>query len=345
MACPNFTPADFVKWNTTASCFRIPRKLIGQVPIKEVRVLLVKAIGEERVCAVQALPDGKYRIEFASPSIKSYYDINGLDFRGINIVPTPAYEQLVQVFIDRAPLPMPAKYFISSLTPYGRVVSVQDLRVGGYKNIHSGTRMVSMVSMSVLKPIPAVLQIANFACSVRYRGQPPFCFGCKAFGHTTNKCQPGKPVTRAKGKGATDPLASDDPHRSQPTSFAQAAAASPVNVGATTFADYHSPSDTPRSDVLPVIMDVDTGSVVALAAPPAALQVDAPVSEVSAGVAEMMDSSIVPPSTTPRVDSTVDASVLAASTVDSDVMDASVASSVQSRTSSTDRLVVEISLS
>ncbi len=92
MACPNFTPADFAKWNTTASCFRIPRKLIGQVPIKEVRVLLVKAIGEERVCAVQALPDGKYRIELASPSIKSYYDINGLSFRGINIVPTPAYE-------------------------------------------------------------------------------------------------------------------------------------------------------------------------------------------------------------------------------------------------------------
>ncbi len=207
-------PADFAKWNTTASCFRIPRKLIGKVPIKEVRVLLVKAIGEERVCAVQA----KYRIEFASSSIKSYYDINGLDFRGINIVPTPAYEQLVQVFIDRAPLPMPAKYFISSLTPYGRVVSVQDLRVGGYKNIHSGTRMVSV---SVLKPIPPVLHIANFACTVRYRGQPPFCFGCKAFGHTTNKC---KPLTRAKGKGATDPLASDDPHRSQPTSFAQAVA-------------------------------------------------------------------------------------------------------------------------
>ena len=254
--------------------------------------MLVKAIGEERVCGVQALPDGKYRIEFASPSIKSYYDINGLAFRGINIVPTPAYEQLVQVFIDRAPLPMPAKYFFSSLMPYGRVVSVQDLRVGGFKNIRSGTRMVSM---SVLKPIPPVLHIANFACTVRYRCQPPFCFGCKAFGHTTNKCRPGKPVTWAQGKGATHPLASDDPHCSQPTTFAQAAAASPVNVGATTSTDYHSPSDTPRSDVLPVIMDVDTGSVAALAAPPATLQVDTPVSEVSAGVEDMMDTSIVPP--------------------------------------------------
>jgi hypothetical protein len=33
------------------------------------------------------LPDGKYRIEFASPSIKSYYDINGLDFRGLTSSP------------------------------------------------------------------------------------------------------------------------------------------------------------------------------------------------------------------------------------------------------------------
>ena len=187
---------------------------------------------------------------------------------------------------------MSAKYFISSLSPYGRVVSVQDLRVSGYKNIRSGTRMVSM---SVLKPIPPVLHIANFACTVRYRGQPPFCFGCKAFGHTTNKCQPSKPLTQAKGKGATDPLASDASNRSQPTSFAQAAAASPVNVGVTTSADYHSPSDTPQSDVLPVIMDVDTGSVAAIAAPPATLQVDAPVSEVSAGVEDMMDTSIIPP--------------------------------------------------
>ena len=50
-----------------------------------------------------------------------------------------------------------------------------------------------------------------------------------------------------------------------------------------------------------------------------------------------------PPSTTRRLDSTVDTPVLVASTVDSDVIDASVASSVESRTTMTDGLVVEIS--
>ena len=71
------------------------------------------------------------------------------------------------------------------------------------------------------------------------------------------------------------------------------------------------PPTTTRHPIRPVIMDMDTGSVMALAAPPATLQVDAPVSVVSAGVEDMMDTSIVPPSTTPREDSTVDASVLA----------------------------------
>jgi hypothetical protein len=70
MSSPTFTVEDFAKWNTTTSCFRLPKRLIGKDGIKEVRVALIEAIGAERVCAVQALPDHKYRIEFTSPSYK-----------------------------------------------------------------------------------------------------------------------------------------------------------------------------------------------------------------------------------------------------------------------------------
>jgi hypothetical protein len=154
MSLPNFTAEDFAKWNTTSSCFHLPPRLIAKDAIKDVRVALIEAIGAERVCAVQALPDNKYRIEFTSPSYKIGYDINGLSFRGVNITPTPAYEQLVQVFIDRAPLHMPDKYLFSSLSPFGRVVHVQDLRVRSFQNIRTGTRMVTM---SVLQPIPTEL--------------------------------------------------------------------------------------------------------------------------------------------------------------------------------------------
>ena len=96
---------------------------------------------------------------------KMGYDLNGLNFRGVNTTPTPAYEQLTNVFVDRASLHMPNDYISSSLSAYGRVVSVRDLCVKGYKDIRTGTRMVIM---SLLRPIPVVVKIANFPCSGRY---------------------------------------------------------------------------------------------------------------------------------------------------------------------------------
>ena len=44
-------------------------------------------------------------------------------------------------------------------------------------------------------------------------------------------------IDTGEREGAKDPSASDAPLRLQPTSFAQVAAASPVNVGAATSAD------------------------------------------------------------------------------------------------------------
>ena len=70
---------------------------------------------------------------------------------------------------------MPDEYLTSSLAPFGWVIGVQHLTVRGFPNIRTGTRMVSM---SILKPIPPELTIANFKCSIKYHGQPKFCFGC-----------------------------------------------------------------------------------------------------------------------------------------------------------------------
>ena len=74
------------------------------------------------------------------------------------------------VFVDRAPLHMPNKYISSSLSAYGRVVDVRNLCVHGFQDTRNETRMVTM---SILKPIPVVVKIANFPCSVRNAGQPP----------------------------------------------------------------------------------------------------------------------------------------------------------------------------
>ena len=182
---------------------------------------------------MQALPGHKFRLEFTSAAHKAHIDRNGLDFRGVNITPFPAYERIVRVLVDRAPLPLSDDHFISALSPYSRVVSVKSLAVRGFPSIRSGTRMVSM---SVLKPIPPELTIASFPCSVRYQGQPKFCFRCRSFGHFGNSCptwRRARPATRpptvAAARSATTrqfPSAASAQRASPPASQR---AASPVS--------------------------------------------------------------------------------------------------------------------
>ena len=184
------------------------------------------------MCAVQALPDHKYRIEFTSPSYKIGYDINCLNFRGVNITPTPAYEQLKNVFVDRAPLHMPNKYISSSLSAYGRVVDARNLCVHSFQDTRTETRMVTM---SILKPIPVVVKIANFLCSVCYAGQPPYCLTCNTFGHFARRCQQGKAhATRRTPSKAGAPVQRSQPMEAASSSpqHSPVAAASSVHLGA-----------------------------------------------------------------------------------------------------------------
>jgi hypothetical protein len=261
MSCPNFTAADFANWNTTTSCFRFAKRLIGKDAIKDVRVALIEAIGAERECVVQALPDNKYRIEFTSPSYKIGYDLNGLNFCGVNITPTLAYEQLKNVFVDRAPLHMPNEYISSSLSAYGHVVSVQDLCVRGFKAIRTRT---CMVTMSILKPIPVVVKIVNFPCSVRHTGQPPYCLACNVFGHFARRCQQGKSqAPRKTPSKAGEPVQCSQPMDAfpslpQPSSLP---AASPVNVGAApTCTSTEPPVDSTLVALPPTGIDTDSGA-------------------------------------------------------------------------------------
>ncbi|CAB4008636.1 Hypothetical predicted protein [Paramuricea clavata] len=278
MSSPNFTAADFAKWNQTSSCFRIPKRLIAKDSVSQVRVALIQAIGSAKVSAVQALPDNKYRLEFTSQQHKTFFEIHGLDFRGVHITPTPAYEQFIRVIVDRAPIHMPDAYITSSLEPFGRVVSVQHLTVRGFPKIRTGTRMVSM---SLLKPIPPELTIANFKCSIKYRGQPKFCFGCRSFGHFVRLCPQSLLGTQARRTMAEVASTNSNPDPPQvpvqPSSVTAAvSASSPVNVGATTSRDYVSPSSAPPRPT--VAMDVSSSeeSVHVTAAPSSTSQ-DTPI--------------------------------------------------------------------
>ena len=97
------------------------------------------------------------------------------------------------MFVDRAPLQMQDQYLYDLLAPYGRVLSIEHLKVKGFQNVKSGTRRVSMV---INKSIPAVIKISNIQLSFRYRGQPPFCFVCQEVGHAGKDCPKSRQARR-----------------------------------------------------------------------------------------------------------------------------------------------------
>ncbi len=148
---------------------------------------------------MQALPGLKFRVCFVSSSFRQYYDINGLNFRGLTITPFPAYEEVKSVFVDRAPPQMPDKYLYDCLAPYNRVISVKHLTIKGFPSVQSGMRTVSMV---IEKAIPAEIRAMGFQLSFHYRGQSPTCFACQEVGHTARDC----PRSSKRGdKGRTKP--------------------------------------------------------------------------------------------------------------------------------------------
>jgi hypothetical protein len=115
MSSRPFTKEVFAKWNTTTSVFNLPKRLVGKAKIPQLRADFVKAIGAEKVLAVQILPNHKVRVQFKTPSFRVRYEINGLSFRGVTVTPFPAYEEVKSVFVDRAPLQMVDKSFPSNI--------------------------------------------------------------------------------------------------------------------------------------------------------------------------------------------------------------------------------------
>ena len=189
-----FSAADFQRWNQTTSVVSIPQRLIRSSKIPQLRKEIIQAIGERKVAAVQALSPYKYRIEFRYSSDRHADDVNGISFRGIHLQPLPAYEVVKSLFVDRAPLQMTDNILFETLAPYGRVISVQHLKVKGFESVRSGTRRVSMV---LSKAIPANINIGGFLVSFRYHGQPPTCFVCQEVGHTGKGCPKSRRAQKA----------------------------------------------------------------------------------------------------------------------------------------------------
>ena len=180
-----FTAADFQRWNQTTSVVHIPSRLIKNSKIPQLRKELINAVGERKVFAVQALSPIKFNIQYKHSSDRHAAEINGIAFRGVQLTPLPAYEEVKSVFVEKAPLHMQDNYLYEAVAPYGRVIAVQHLTVKGFPSVQSGTRWVSMV---VTKATPRTINIGGFPVLFNYRGQPTQCFVCQEVGHASKDC-------------------------------------------------------------------------------------------------------------------------------------------------------------
>ena len=209
-----FTAADFQRWNQTTSVVHIPSRLVKNSKIPQLRKELINAVGARKVAAVQALSPIKYHIQYKRSSDRHAAEINGIAFRGVQLTPLPAYEEVKSVFVEKAPLHMQDNYLYQALAPYGCVIGVQHLTIKEFPSVRSGTRRVSMV---VTKAIPRTINIGGFPVTFNYRGQPTQCFVCQEVGHASKDCpksrqgrkldqqkqQQNLPKTTGKGKAQT----------------------------------------------------------------------------------------------------------------------------------------------
>ena len=180
-----FTASDFQRWNQTTSVVHIPSRLVRNSKIPQLRKELINAVGERKVAAVQALSPIKYNIQFKRSSDRHAAEIDGIAFRGVHLTPLPAYEEVMSVFVEKAPLQMQDNYVYEALAPYGRVIGVQHLTIKGFPSVRSGTRRVSMV---VTEAIPRTINIGGFPVVFNYPGQPTQCYVCQEVGHATKDC-------------------------------------------------------------------------------------------------------------------------------------------------------------
>ena len=101
MSAPTFSQEDYARWNKNAAVLYLPKHLVGKSKVPQLRLGLIKTIGADKLTAIQALSEEKFRVEFKSASLQSACDIAGVTFQGVTLTPYLAFEEVKSVFLDQ----------------------------------------------------------------------------------------------------------------------------------------------------------------------------------------------------------------------------------------------------
>ena len=153
--------------------------------VGELFPLLVRALYEKEIVAMQFLRGGRVRVTVRSEAYRE--DLLSSEFRYEDtVVPvTPADCVAKSVYVRDLPFEVSDKSIVSVFSTYGKVYSVKSVYHKEFPSICTGTRTVLM---SVNDSVPSIVNVNGFECRVWYPGQPAFCSVCRSSGHLPRAC-------------------------------------------------------------------------------------------------------------------------------------------------------------
>ena len=153
--------------------------------VGELAPLLVRAMNEKEISALQFLRGGLARVTLRSSAYREELLSSDFMFEDILIPVTPADRQTTSVYLRDLPVEIADDSVRSAFKVFGDIFSVRSTVYKDFPSIRNGT---CVQLMSVKQPIPSSLNVLGFVCRTWYPGQPAFCTICRQSGHLPRAC-------------------------------------------------------------------------------------------------------------------------------------------------------------
>ena len=164
-----------------------PEEIYKSVGVAEIAPHLLKALGPEKVSAVQFLREGRVRVTTKTVAYRDEL-LRGSVFRYGDVeVPVSAADALfVPVYVRDLPFEVPDADVVSAFQSLGVVLSIRPCFFKNFPSVANGTRVLRM---SFTDPLPSSLHVASCPVRVWHPGQPAFCSVCRESGHLPRDCR------------------------------------------------------------------------------------------------------------------------------------------------------------
>ena len=164
-----------------------PEEIYKFVGVAEIAPHLLKALGPEKVSAVQFLREGRVRVTTKTVAYRDEL-LRGSVFRYGDVeVPVSAADALfLPVYVRDLPFEVSDADVVSAFRSFGVVLSIRPCFFKDFPSVANGTRVLRM---SFTDPLPSSLHVASCPARVWHPGQPPFCTVCRESGHVPRDCR------------------------------------------------------------------------------------------------------------------------------------------------------------